>query len=309
MDLAALQTLVGERAPMPSHEVRQTNPNMIAHIDGDYLAYFAAGGPDCSAGEARRNVLSRVSRLKSASGAAKVVIHLTHSASTKGDRFLAATTQPYQGQRTHSSKPINWAFLRDWLENYDGDAFTPKVWKTREADDGVAHVCTQVARHTGVLHAIHTKDKDFQMFCGLHVDWSDYTITEVPLGAYDVVSDKGKQFGHKWFWMQMLMGDTADHIPGLPRVGPARAAEALSGTTCNEDAAKVVYGVYRNIKGENWQPYFVEQAVLLWMRTDRDAALLNVLELGVFSHDMNQHFLNLSQSVRERRDALEALKQ
>src|SRR5690606_40456709 len=65
----------------------------------------------CSAGDARRNVLSRVSHLKHISGADRVVMHLTHGASSKGDRFLAATTQPYQGQRQSGRKPNNWAFL------------------------------------------------------------------------------------------------------------------------------------------------------------------------------------------------------
>src|SRR5690606_39588940 len=87
------------------------NRNVIAHVDGDYAAYFCAGSENCSAGDARRNVLSRVSHLKHISGADRVVMHLTHGASSKGDRFLAATTQPYQGQRQSGRKPHNWAFL------------------------------------------------------------------------------------------------------------------------------------------------------------------------------------------------------
>src|SRR5690606_29458764 len=127
----------------------------------------------------------------------------------------------------------------------------------------------------GRMHVVHTADKDMRMFCGTHVAWKDFTITEVPLDAYDIVGRDGKQYGHKFFWYQMLVGDTADNIPGLPGVGPATAEAALAGTVCNVDAAAVVRGAYSGRLGDGWHDYFVEQAVLLWMRTDRAAALTN----------------------------------
>jgi len=307
MDLNALMALAAERSPMPSVEVRQHNPGVVAHVDGDYAAYFCAGRETCSAGDARRNVLSRISHLKHISGADRVIMHLTHGASTKGDRFLAATSQPYQGQRTHSIKPQNYGFHRDWMENYDGPHFKPKVWTTREADDGMAYVSTGAAQHSGTMHVIHTADKDMRMFCGTHVSWADYAITEVPFGAYDVVGADGLQYGHKWFWMQMLMGDTADHIPGLPKVGEVTAEKLLFGTKSNSDAAGMVYGFYRAKMGERWQDYFAEQAVLLWMRTDRDAKLLDVLQLGVFGENLIAAFHKLEAEVAHKRAALEEL--
>lgn len=309
MDLTALMAAAAERSPMPVVELRQHNRRVVAHVDGDYAAYFCAGREGCSAGDARRNVLSRVSHLKHVSGADRVVMHLTHGASTKGDRFLAATTQPYQGQRVSSRKPENWAFLREWMETYDGPHFKTKVWLTREADDGMAYVSTGAAEHTGILHVIHSADKDMRMFCGIHVAWDNYGITEVPLGTYDLVGKNGLQYGHKWFWMQMLTGDGADHIPGLPKVGEVTAEKLLLGTTSNSDAAGMVYGMYRAKMGEEWQRYFAEQAVLLWMRTDRDANLLDVLQLGVFGDNLLSAFQTLDEEVRDKRQALGALKQ
>lgn len=309
MDIAALVQSIGERAaPMPFTEVRQKSPDVIAHIDGDYMAYFAAGSANCSAGDARRNVLSRVEKLSYVSGASKTVMHLTHGASTKGDRFLAATSQPYQGQRGNSSKPINWAFLREWMETYDDHAYTPKLWMTREADDGMAYVSEGVAKHKGVMHVVHTADKDMRMFAGLHVSWKEFMLVEVPLGAYDIVGGDGLQYGHKWFWCQMLQGDTADNIPGLPRVGKETAAKILAGTTCNAEALEVVSGEYSKRMGEEWRAYFAEQAVLLWMRTDRDADLIDVVRLGIFGERMLAQFDKLKAEVAARRKGLEDLK-
>lgn len=308
MNLSELMAAAADRSPMPFAEVRQHNRNVVAHIDGDYAAYFCAGSENCSAGDARRNVLSRVSHLKHISGADRVVMHLTHGASTKGDRYLAATTQPYQAQRQSGGKPANWAFLREWMETYDGPYFTTKIWTTREADDGMAYVSTGAAKHGGVMHVVHTADKDMRMFCGTHVTWEDYHVVDVPLGTYDLVGMNGLQYGHKWFWMQMLMGDTADHIPGLPRVGEVTAKSVLEGTKSNEEAAPLVYGMYREKMGEGWRSYFVEQAVLLWMRTDRNAELLDVLQLDVFGEKLKQAFFDLNTEVHEKRAALEALK-
>lgn len=308
MDLGALMAAAGERSPMPFHEVRTPNPRVIAHIDGDYMAYFAAGNDNCDAGDARRNVLARVSRLLSISGAGKAVMHLTHDTSTKGERFLAATTQPYQGQRKQGRKPKNWEFLRHYLETYEGPAFTPKVWMTREADDGIAYVCDSVARHHKLLHVVHSADKDMRMFCGVHVSWDDFYITEVPLDSYDVQGRDGKQYGHKWFWIQLLTGDSADHIPGLPGVGPATAEQLLVGTDSNASAAPIVFGEYARVRGEDWRDYFAEQAVLLWMRTDRDADLLNVLGLPELQGErMREAFDRLAERVGSARRRLESL--
>lgn len=308
MDLSALLEAVGESAPMAYREVRTPNPLLVAHIDGDYMAYFAAGKDECSAGDARRNVLSRIATLKAVTGATKVIMHLTHGASTKGDRFLAATSQPYQGQRVTGRKPRNWEFLRGWMETYEGDQFEPKIWLTREADDGMAYVCESIAIHKKMLHVVHTADKDMRMFCGEHVSWDGFNITKVPHGTYSLIGTDGKLYGHKWFWMQMLTGDGADHIPGLPNVGEVTATQLLNGTTCNEEAAPLVYGEYSRVIGDGWQRYFAEQAVLLWMRTDRDASLLDVLNLNVFGPKLKQAFYDLAEDVNEKRAALEALK-
>lgn len=308
MDIAALAARVAKAAPMPFCEVRAYNRYVTAHVDGDYMAYFAAGNDDCSAGDARRNVLSRLSKLRTVSGAGRVVMHLTHGSSTKGDRFLAAVTQPYQAQRKGSRKPRHWAFLREWMEQYEGAEFEPKIWTTREADDGMAHVCYSVAQHQNILHVVHTRDKDMRMFCGVHVNWMDYSITEVPKDAFDVVGQDDQQYGHKWFWYQMLTGDQADHIPGLPGVGPVAASTILQGCDGNHSAFLAVSSAYRAKKGDGWADYFVEQAALLWMRTDRYATTRNFLTLGVFNTEIHNAVLRLEERVRKERAKLEALK-
>lgn len=307
MDIDALVERVAEATPVPQYDVVPPCSWLTANMDGDYAAYYAAGSDNTSPGLARQSVLSRVNKLKRLSGATKVVMHLTSSGSTKGDRFLAAETTPYQDQRAGSKKPRNWRFLRDYMEGHDGAHFEPKIWTTREADDGMAYVTHTLAEYKGQLHVIHSADKDMRMFAGLHVNWKTWHKTVVPLGAYDVTGADGLQYGHKWFWYQMLCGDSADHIPGLHNVGEKTAKPILAGTTCNADAYDAVQDMYRRKLGPGWERYMVEQASLLWMRVDRHASLLDFLRLDVFPANVQEAAWHLADRVQEQRDYLENL--
>lgn len=265
---------------MPGVVLPPVNKNLTLHVDGDYLAYFCSGNDECEPGQARRNVLNKLEAGRAIVGASKIVVHLTMSGSHKGYRYLVATVKPYQDQRSGSRRPKNWEFLRNFLETYQGDVFSVKLWKDREADDGIAFVSHNVVRlYKQPVAAIYTADKDMRMLPGLHVDWNTYQVCEVPFGAYDVKrAPDGLQFGYKWFWLQMLQGDNADNIPGLPlylgkRVGPVTAEKALAQADSHIEAFNVVSRMYASTYGEEWQDRFVEQAALLWLRTDTHASV------------------------------------
>ncbi|APU00315.1 exonuclease [Ralstonia phage RS-PII-1] len=251
-------------------------PGRVVHVDGDYLAYFAAGGDEMPVGIARRVCAERIESFREMSGAASAVLHLTTSGSTKGERFLASTVKDYQGHRA-GKKPKNWQAMRDYLEHSEYATFKRAMWADREADDGIA-----LASEQGDI-VIATRDKDMRMLPGIHVDWLNYTEVVVPRGAYEVIGDvDGLVYGHKWFWLQMLQGDTADNIPGLPKFygkqcGPATAEKALAGTTCNAEAFDVVSRAYHAHYDKGWSDRMAEQACLLWLRTDSAASPDNFL--------------------------------
>lgn len=280
-------------------EVAETSPTMLAptprvpglelHVDGDYLAYYASGNDDTSQGTARQNALDLIDAFKARTGADSVIVHMTANGCQKGERYLIATVKPYQGQRSDGRKPKNQPYLNDWLQSYTGSAFKVKTWATREADDGIA-ACSHygIGKKPGYI-AIATADKDMRMLPGLHIDWKSMELIRVNPGDYDVVGpENGKQYGLKFFWMQMLMGDTADHIPGLPGyatwskektpvrvfkpMGEKTAAKFLADCKDNASAYAVVCSLYRDFYDEhpqhksNWMDRFCEQAALLWMR-------------------------------------------
>ena len=252
-------------------------PGRVLHLDGDYLAYFAAGNDDTEPGRARQNAFERIEATRLRSGSESVVLHLSSSACTKAHRFIIATVKPYQGQRNAARKPRNWAYLREVLEHYEGPKFRPKVWVTREADDGMAH-CAAIADVV-----ISTRDKDMRMLPGLHINWMTWQLTRVPRGAFDVVGADDLQYGLKWFYLQLLQGDTADHIPGLPKLFGRACAEKtaekyLVGVTDKEAAYDRVQTAYADHYGSSWPDALIEQAALLWLRTDAQASIGNVAE-------------------------------
>ena len=276
MDFAAYAAKAAAANPMPMTNVPAPTEGLVVHVDGDYCAYYCAGNDDTNPGQARRNLLSRLESVQRASGATSVLVHLTDRASTKGERFLAATVKPYQGQRNSGRKPRNWEVLREYMETYDGDKFAVKNWLTREADDGMAYVA-HAAAQSGKLAVIATADKDMRMLPGRHVVWKTMQILDVPFGAFEVIGPEAKVYGHKWFWLQLIQGDTADNIPGIPLKGEAFANALLRDVQDNDTAFDRVCGAYVDKYKEEGFDRFVEQACLLWLRTDRHAGLLDFL--------------------------------
>lgn len=259
-------------------------PGRVLHIDGDMIAYWAGGKEDTDVSVSRAVALNKITAMAHHSGAERTVLHLTAESSSKGDRFLISTVKPYQGQRKSGRKPQNWAYLRTWMENYQGPLMRVKLWGTREADDGMAWM----AHHSLGTSVTSTKDKDMRMLPGWHMDWDTMAMYYVPPGAFDVVHN-GKQYGHKWFWLQMLQGDTADNIPGLPRLGNKLCGEAtaekyLLPCESNAEAYEYVSDGYELHYADDWQDMMLEQALLLWLRTDKGATFEDVYEVLPPSH-------------------------
>jgi DNA polymerase-1 len=270
MDWAAEVEAAAAAAEREEHSesVQEIVPGRTLHIDGDYAAYFCAGGSETDAATARYITDQRIETAWRMSGAQKCLVHLTHAASNKGKRYHVATVKPYQGHR-QGHKPKNWRFVREYLETARFKNWERICWRDREADDGLGLATNLLYPDTRTV--IHTRDKDMRMLPGTHLTWVDYLLVHVPLGAYEVIGSDGLTYGHKWFWLQMLQGDSADHIPGLEKhegkdCGEKTAEALLAGTTCNADAYAVVSRAYRLTYMESWVHRFVEQACLLWIR-------------------------------------------
>lgn len=297
MDILAMANAVAGAAPMES-PVLCAVPGRSLHIDGDFLAYNCAGGEDTPVDVARRILTNKVQRQLDSTGAERCVLHMTSPGSSKGDRYLIATSAPYQAQRVGSKRPKNWQYLRDYIGAYAGGLFTTKDWLDREADDGFGIASKWVP---GCVLA--TKDKDMRMLPGIHLDWDSNEMTTVPEGCYEHEAF-GKVFGHKWFLLQLLQGDKADHIPGLlthpkaPRglVGEKTAEKFLLGTANLGEGLDSVLRCYQEGMPNDWARHFAEQASLLWMRRDKLAHVNSwLIELGEV-YDFPEQVVNCAEA-------------
>lgn len=261
-------------SPMGGHTVPVAR--RVLYADGDGLAYYCAGNDETDAGAARAMVTAKLNAAARACGAERTVVLLTDSGSIKGHRYAIARRKPYQGQRANSRRPKNWAHLRDWFYT-DRFPFSTTTTRLAEADDLFGHHAYLDPENT----VIYTQDKDMRMLPGIHLDWVDHR-THVVRQATDYAENsvfKENQYGIKWFWLQMLHGDTADHIPGLPKyrpdpkvegktkpVGEVTASQLLMLSETNEELCHATYTAYRSYYYDSALVELMEQACLLWMR-------------------------------------------
>ena len=198
-----------------------------------------------------------------------LTVHLTASKSQKNGRGDIIATKPYQGNRSGKSKPplleplrtaltlpVNWLPDMNVILHYE-----------LEADDGMIIQAHQL-KEDGV---IWSDDKDLRLTpwpyyeqklglvtgsVSVGTTWKSYT----PSGTLKI---EGR--ADKFFWTQMLMGDTADNVTGIQKLngrlcGPAAAFTALEDLHTLPDIANFVVDGYRainqNVLAEGW---------LLWL--------------------------------------------
>lgn len=271
-------------------------PGRVLLVDGDALAYTCGGADD--AGQARINLIRHVEQAQRASSCSNTVILVTARDSHKGHRYAIARAKPYQGHRSSGRRPAQWEFLRHLLE-LDNVPCAPCVTtRTAEADDLFSHYSHT---HGPENVVIHTQDKDMRMVPGWHLTWNEMLLVYLAPGVFEQHCND-KMYGRKWFWLQMLMGDNADNIPGLPRMtkpdgkqalcGEVTALKLLADCTNDEQCRQVVRGQYEAYYSTEQDQHagleaMLEQAVLLWMR-EQPEDLLDVCADGNPMHGTPQ---------------------
>lgn len=297
---------------LPPLEVQATPvvPGRTLHIDADILAYQFSGLDNLS--HCRRALVNKVQRMIDVSGAEHTILETTAPGSTKGDRSIIATVKPYQAQRTGSKKPQHYERIRNFIveelpKSYEN--CTVRQATDREADDFMAMYDKPYDQKV-----IATKDKDLRMVPGIHMHWDTYeTILLKPweyrLQAWD------KDFGLYWFLRQTLQGDTADNIPGLPKhsrflrgVGEAAATKILAEAEDFAEGLSLVIEAYTDYYGdlESGCYHWVEQAMLLWMRTDTFARCQDFLSCIPLEHEYEVEIIEASvQHAKRVRDIKE----
>lgn len=250
-----------------------------------------------------------------------VRIHLTAKGSKKADRKLYPTFWPYQEKRGGSPKPPLLEPLRhavaDAIERQTGEL--PNEWWCElhnywEADDGIIMDSVRM----GDDSVVWSEDKDMRLAPGpyfeLKTGMTDFIDNRYGwIGEAFTEAGKLKVIGHgtKFFWAQMLMGDSADRVRGLERyngktIAERGALDVLMPIKDESEAANLVLTAYAR-HGQN--P--LAEAEMMWLRrAHMDSAHRYITELDLLPplrqwiddlHGYHQEVLTIRrQEVAER---------
>ena len=191
----------------------------VLHADADVFAYKALD-LDYSLASNKKELDEIIRIWKGLSGAEYVHLHLTMG--NKGGRNEIAQVKKYQGNRRkhEPAKRDRLDELKQYMSLMHTDDVKACAWYDQEADDGMCQ-----AMQNNTKDVLFTIDKDLWMVPGKHINKETFEIEEFPDGfgkCWIEVDESGKKKvrgrGTSWFWHQLLAGDTADNIPGLPEL-------------------------------------------------------------------------------------------
>ncbi len=157
-------------------------------------------------------------------------------------RTEISTTHVYKGNRKGVEKPVHLEAIRDYLIT----DYSATVSLGEEADDLISKEATKV----GSTAVVASADKDMLQIPATHFNFNK--------GVWKNVTEKE---GLKFFYTQILTGDSADNIYGLYRVGPVKAKKILEGCETEEDLWEAVINAY-----DGDLERVLENARLLWLR-------------------------------------------
>jgi 5'-3' exonuclease len=211
---------------------------MIALVDGDVMCYrIAFACKDEPEGVAISTMASFLEEILMVDlGLANWQLYLTGK---KNFRHDIAVTAPYKGNRTQE-KPAHLELLRNYLVT----AWGAIISEGEEADDCIAIKATELGDDC-IMVSI---DKDFNQVAGWHYNF-------VKKEKYYVSAEEGLRF----FYKQILMGDKADNIVGIPKVGPVKAEKMLASAKTESEMLAVCLEAMGKER-------VLENGRLLWLR-------------------------------------------
>lgn len=198
---------------------------MKALIDADILVYrvgFTTQEEPYDIAEARMQSL--VEKILADTLATSYQLYLTATTDNTAFRFK---TYPEYKQNRKSPKPIHYQALREFLVEKWGAIVCTVI----EADDALGIAQSNRTEDTVIV----TIDKDLNMIEGFHYNF----VKEEQSFIYE-------EDAIRFFYKQLLMGDTADNIKGIAGIGPKKADTILGDAVTEEELFTRVREAYDN---------------------------------------------------------------
>lgn len=180
-------------------------------------------------------------------------------------RHDIAKQQEYKGGRK-AVKPFHWKYIRSYLIAQWGAIVVDGM----EADDALAIEQTKRLHLKDTI--ICSRDKDLKQVPGYHYQWEcgkQGSFGPEWVDELGYIKLKGPKkivgCGLKFFYSQVLTGDSTDTYGGLPGCGPIRAFAILNECNSDEEMYNVVLEAFTFKYGEEAEERMLEQGRLAWM--------------------------------------------
>jgi hypothetical protein len=180
-----------------------------------------------------------------------------------------STIKPYKGNRNRGDRPFWYEAVRLYLIQ-ERDVI---LVQGMEADDAIA-------MEHGEGTVVCSRDKDLRQIPGWNYSWPNYgQEPKVPSYIDDVSANR-------FFYSQLLTGDSTDNILGLYGVGPKSAAvQRVNECTEELDMFLEVKEQYELRFGNHWKMFLEENGALLYLlRHKEDSWSAKMSRLWEISH-------------------------
>lgn len=157
-------------------------------------------------------------------------------------RYDIAKSHEYKGNRKKVEKPLLLPIIRNQMIS----AYDTVVSEGEEADDLIGIAATEV----GSSVVIASADKDMLQIPAQHFNFNK--------NEWKFVNEVQ---GIRFFYTQILTGDSADNIKGIYGIGPKKAEKILKGITTEQQLWDRVLDAY-----DGNRERVIENARLLWLR-------------------------------------------
>jgi len=243
----------------------------IALIDADSLLYYEMGKSTLE--EAIEGIDTRIEQMLNFAGTNQ---HLGFLTLSRCFRYERAETRPYKHNRKGGTpKPPIFYALKEYVQQKWGFIGV----KGLEADDLVAIFQDKLLERPLTKTVICSPDKDvLKQLVGTHFNYGKMEYIETT-----------EDEANKFLLMQVLMGDSTDGIPGIPKVGPKTAEKWVN----DNPTFEMVLQKYQEKFGiRDGIHKFAETFDLVYLiRTSKEALNLDIelptLEVNIFNVEEN----------------------
>lgn len=180
-------------------------------------------------------------------------------------RYEIAKARDYKGDRK-KIKPFHYAYIKAYLQA----KWNAIIIDGMEADDALCIEQTSRLKFKDTI--ICSRDKDLRMCQGFHYGWEcgkQGSFGPAWVNEMGEIKLKGPKkivgTGLKFFYSQILTGDSTDTYDGLKGCGPIRAFKLLNPCDTEAELFKTVLGAYREKHCEEAEERLLEQGRLAWM--------------------------------------------